>query len=82
MGNYLFPRVAENSHTTKSVDARTKITEAREKYLKQILEDEKEQMPNGKSYDVLDGAIPTTSKGNMSILKFIVYWKKKLQKCL
>jgi hypothetical protein len=39
-------------------------------------------MPNGKSYDVVDGAIPTTSKGNMSILKFIVYWKKKLQKCL
>lgn len=62
MGNYLYPRAPENSHTTKSVDARTKITEAREKYLKQILEDEKEQHPNGK-HDVLDGAIPTNSKG-------------------
>lgn len=81
MGNYLYPRAPENSHTTKSVDARTKITEAREKYLKQILEDEKEQHPNGK-HDVLDGAIPTNSKGNLSIFKFIVYWKKKLQKCL
>lgn len=78
MGNYLYPRPPETSHTTKSVDARTKITEARDKYLKQILADEKEQPPNC-NHDVLDGAMPTTSKGNLSIFKFIVYWGKIYQ---
>ena len=58
MGNYFGRQPQANYPATKCNDARTKITQAREKYLKNLLEEDFQNIQTG-DQDEVDGTVET-----------------------